>query len=445
MACRLQTMRRLIHSCLWLFLGALHSFSFSCFPSSVHSRSRQTLLLVRQTTTPFMTARDTTETIIGNSTIDSSFLDVPLSSTLCFSSDPVQDASRRAAFEKFHDTVSQHGGKLVPDSQAQEFSNTVHVNSIIFEVIGLNPILIILPNTDTVDIDKLQEYLKAGDDERDVSVRLAPSDMVEHVCGFPPGCVPMFGHSPTSLRTIVDEQLQSVDVLWGGGGHPEYSSLVATETLLNLNHVELADIVKRPDDTVNGEFTGELNGFTINGDSIITQQSRQKPFFPVAPPPVAVAEKHCRDKDIPIPLKPEPVIMVGRITGVRQMARRLVFADFAPANHPLDSNDQYPWKSGVDGGDMAVQLIAGKTLCQSLGDVAGPAALRRLKRGQLLLVKGKTNVGNRDSLRNWVEKTSLDVVVFSYQLLEEASTTPGCSIASCSKQCRAEAIATGSL
>ena len=39
---------------------------------------------------------------------------------------------------------------------------------------------------------------------------------------------------------------------------------------------------------------------------------------------------------------------------------------------------------------MAVPLIAGNSLCDTLGGVAGPAALWRSKPSQLVLVKGKT-------------------------------------------------------
>jgi len=342
-----------------------------------------------------------------------------LPSILTFSSDPIQDASRRAAFDKLLSTVASYEGEIVPDSlaQQQEGPNVVHVNSLVFEVTGSEPILLIVPNTDNVDTTKVEEVLEAGDER--LTVRLAPADVVELVCGFPPGSVPPLGHSPTSLRTIVDEQLLNVDMLWGGGGHPEYSSLIKTEMLMNLKHVDTADIVARPDNNDKRKANDAVYGSVLNGGSTFAQQSPPKPFFPVAPPPIAVAEDCCSDQDAPNPLKPTPVTVVGRITGVRQMARRLVFADFAPADHPLDSKDDYPWKSGLDGLDMAVQLIAGKTLCKTLGDVAGPAALRRLKRGQLVLIKGKTNVGNRDSLRNWVEKRSLDIVIFSYQQLEE--------------------------
>ena len=373
-------------------------------------------------------------TLDVNSTLDSLSLEVPmpsLSSALSFSSDPIENASRRASFEMLITTVSSlaaHEGdnavQIVPDTVAQEEEgpNCVHVNSLVFEVTGADPVLIIAPNTDKVDVVKVEKQLTG---ERN-TVRLAPADIVERVCGFPPGSVPLLGHSPASLRTLVDEQLLSVDVLWGGGGHPEQSCLIKTETLLKFEHVETADIVLEPTKTaaLNEGSVNGVNDFAINGDSVFAEVL-PKPFFPVAPPLIALAEQCCTDQIALNSMKPTPITIIGRITSVRQMARRLVFADLAPPDHHANSNDARPWKSGVDGKDMAVQLIAGKSLCDTLGGVAGPAALRHLKPGQLVLVKGKTNVDNHDSLRNWVEKNSFDIVVFSYQMLEEGMLPPG--------------------
>jgi hypothetical protein len=49
----------------------------------------------------------------------------------------------------------------------------------------------------------------------------------------------------------------------------------------------------------------------------------------------------------------------------------------------------------------------------------GAVALRRFKTGQLVLIQGKTNVQNRKSVRNWLTKQSLDVVMHFYQILQE--------------------------
>jgi aspartyl/asparaginyl-tRNA synthetase len=67
-----------------------------------------------------------------------------------------------------------------------------------------------------------------------------------------------------------------------------------------------------------------------------------------------------------------------------------------------------------------VQLIAGKTVVQNMGgSPKGAAALKSLKPGQLIVVQGKTNVERRDSLTHWVTKQSFDIVVHSFQILQE--------------------------
>jgi prolyl-tRNA editing enzyme YbaK/EbsC (Cys-tRNA(Pro) deacylase) len=380
-------------------LAATKSFSVTSSHSSRIQRNRR----------PEMAASSETDATAANSTVS---LPVQVSSSLSFSLNPIENASRRAAFDRLCETVlslAAHKGddavQVIPNSMASELSDAIHVNSLVFEVKNSDPILVIVPSADLVDTNKVAELLA---DKRS-SVRLSPANLVEIVCGFPPLSVPPLGHSPC-LRTIVDEQLLDYTILWGGGGHPDYSCLVKVETLLNLKHVETADVAVR---TIHSAVSGQSK---IDGSVELS-----KPFFPISPPQTLIAEMYANAQEVPNPLQPAPVTIVGRLTGVRRMAKRLVFADLAPPDYSTE--DDYPWRSGLDGAEMAVQLIAGKTFCKALGEVAAPAALRGLKPGQLALIKGKTNVDNRDSLHNWVTKRSLDIVVSSYQLLEEPQET----------------------
>jgi hypothetical protein len=180
---------------------------------------------------------------------------------------------------------------------------------------------------------------------------------------------------------------------------------------------------------VNG---GNINGEKINGAGSssaiggITEEQRlaaPKPFFPVSPPDTAIAEVFLRtDKKTKNPLKPVLVSVVGRISGFRRMAKKYAFIDLAP---PMDQHGptDHPWQSADSGQDMAVQLIAGETLFQTIGEVAGEEALKRFKVGQLILIEGKTNVGTRTSLGNWVDKKNLDIVLHSYSILEEVGSS----------------------
>ncbi|KAL3919044.1 MAG: hypothetical protein SGILL_003953 [Bacillariaceae sp.] len=170
-----------------------------------------------------------------------------------------------------------------------------------------------------------------------------------------------------------------------------------------------------------------------------------KPFFAVAPPTKAQIERLLLESEHRVEasnennvddaslLKPQWVSFVGTITGVRQMAKRLVFVDIAPpsmetepTNLDTDPALLYPWRNPNTQKDMAVQLIVGKTFfCQqqrnSEYDANAPNSeevLKRMKPGQWIFVQGKTNVGNKDSLRNWQQKNSLDVVVFDFEWVQ---------------------------
>jgi prolyl-tRNA editing enzyme YbaK/EbsC (Cys-tRNA(Pro) deacylase) len=348
-----------------------------------------------------------------------------LPSALIFSEDdPILQASRMAAFERLQTTVESLADfqgsdsvKLIHNGDINEKLGAIPINSLLFQVSNLpDPILIIASSSNRVSIKKLEAYLEQGDDDERVCAYLAPSDKVEQLCGFPPKSVPPIGHGPRAIRTIIDVQLTESNglMLVGGGGHPTISCRIAVETLLKLEGTEIADLGSR----IDGQSS--LIG---HDETDLLDPLFLKPFFPIAPPDTETAEYVIRNPDKPNPLKPQSVTIVGRVNGVRRMARRLVFCDLAPPNYvgtgssKVDSYD-LPWKSGTDGMDMAVQLIAGKTFCKQRGELDGPTLLKLIKPGQLVLVEGKTNVGNRESLGHWVEKRSLDIVVWNYQILE---------------------------
>jgi prolyl-tRNA editing enzyme YbaK/EbsC (Cys-tRNA(Pro) deacylase) len=338
------------------------------------------------------------------------------------------------------------------------------INSLVFEVLRDKReqqhepkyILAILGAQNRVNVTSLEkavlEYSQGAieTDERRSTIQLAAHHRVERLSGFRPGTVPPLGMAVPPVVTIVDQSLVVLQqqaqasnsnpvMLLGGGGQPNHSCLVALSTLLQLANVHVADIgipqrehagstsKSKKNNNING---ANINGANINGANVNGEASEErfvgpKPFFPVSPPDTVIAEVFLRNYEKnKSPLKPVWVSVVGRISGVRRMAKRLVFLDLAPAtgNHgPMD----LPWLSAATGQDMAVQLIAGKTLCDALGDEAGEAALKRFKVGQLVLVQGKTNVGNRTSLGNWVEKKSLDIIIHSHSLLEEVGGSMG--------------------
>ena len=346
--------------------------------------------------------------------------------------DPILQSARRTAFERLQSTIQSLADfegvdrvKLIHNDDLEEGTPSIPINSLVFQVTSHpDPILIIAPTSDRVDTKKLEAYLEQGDDDERISTYLVPPESVEQLCGFPPKSVPPLGHIPRNFRTLVDIQLVQREgvMLLGGGGHPTVSCKIAVETLLMLEGTEVADICSGSSSPVPPPIS--LKGTMDESGILVT-----KPFFPIAPPDAEMVKYVIQNPDETNPLQPQPVTIVGRISGVRRMARRLVFCDLAPPNYigsgsKLDSYDQ-PWTSGTDGKEMAVQLIAGKTFCKSRGEVDGPELLRSIRPGQLVLVEGKTNVGNRESLGHWVDKRSLDIVVWDYQILGEDAVPLG--------------------
>ena len=344
-----------------------------------------------------------------------------------------ESPSIRASFERFQTTVSslaeyegEENVRLVKNEDVPEEA-VVAVNSIVVKVSNLaEPVLVVLPCSSRIDLDKLETYLEDGndDDNERISVTLAPCEALEGLCGFTAGTIPPLGHNPKSLRTIVDLSLMDNDyyengnpLLKGGGGHSECSCLVRIQTLLSLVHTELGDVAV--DDN---EDQDEDNGCDVLARE---QQGGTKAFFPAEPPSVEEAQLLVNDPDLENNLRPTDVMFVGRVNGVRRMSKRLVFVDIAPPDFRGSGTKQdcyeLPWRCGTEGQDMAVQLIAGKTICTNLGDAEGQKALRRFKPGQLVLVRGRTNVASRSSLAHWVDKRSLDVVVSSYEILESSN------------------------
>ena len=181
--------------------------------------------------------------------------------------------------------------------------------------------------------------------------------------------------------------------------------------------------------------------------------TKKKPYFPIGPPDINnnnnIMQKQQQDQE---PHRPTPVTTIGRLLSVRQIAKQLVFADLAPPDYNYqywlknrDNNSNYnisnentyykgnatdddggmpgpPWRSGEDGEDMHVQIIVGKTFCEKYG---AERLKKELKPGRLILIKGAANVdpmqknGWKNSVGNWATKRSLDVIVSSFEILNE--------------------------
>lgn len=326
---------------------------------------------------------------------------------------------------------------------------------------------------------------------------LLASDQVQRTCGFAPGTVPPTGLWPEPTWTVIDESLvrklplrpattmfddatavatssDASALVQGGGGRVDQSCRVAMEVLLlqqqrrrqQQRSVLVAAISEELHDKTEKKAVDGTNRPTqgivvVNGAAADNDDAAPsivlypKPFFAVEPPPddlvwqalystttmVSDMDSSAQGKSVNTSsslLQPVSLSVVGRIGGVRRMARELAFCDLDPPLPPSSSSllhqnsnnddndeavDSWPWRHPITGEPMAVQLIAGQTLCRNSG--GDDDAIHNLQKGQLILVQGRTNVQSRNSLRNWMDKRSLDIFVHSYQILqtEEAAAT----------------------
>jgi 3'-5' exonuclease len=166
-------------------------------------------------------------------------------------------------------------------------------------------------------------------------------------------------------------------------------------------------------------------------------EARPKPLFPVETPDTEEGQLLLNtETDLPSAPAVTWITLVGQISGIRRISKRLVFCDLLPpgfhddetgkgAEGDFDANeDTKAWRSATDGKDLQVQLICGATICDALGEVQGQAALKGLRSGLIVLVQAKINVYNsRDSLERWVSSRRLDLVLVSYQVLHQSPTS----------------------
>lgn len=324
---------------------------------------------------------------------------------------------------------------------------------------------------------------------------LAPSHLVRDLCEFSPGAVPPLLVPPRGtgmidnsrrekdkrkpLAVVVDSSLLGSHnasnsttknennklLLLGGGGNIDHLCLIDAEFLMdhvfqtnansssnnpsNSNNVRIASIIRFEGGMTTNAMATRSEGPSeskLRTASDAKNDENKKPFFQIAPPSTSIHYDTMARPEPERPHRPVPVTAIGRITSVRQIAKRLVFADFAPPDYDYSSwlmnknvpnenalEPNYdknqggmpgpPWRSGEDGKDMYVQIIVGKTFCERYDD--GTERLKSLKPGKLVLLKGAANVdpmqknGWRNSAGNWAQKRSLDVIVSSFEILDE--------------------------
>jgi prolyl-tRNA editing enzyme YbaK/EbsC (Cys-tRNA(Pro) deacylase) len=107
-------------------------------------------------------------------------------------------------------------------------------NSLVFEADG-QPVLVLTSGAHRVDTDRVARLLGAD------RVRRAKPDFVRQHTGQAIGGVAPVGH-PTRIRTLIDRQLESYDVVWASAGHSHTVFPTTYAELLTLTEGTPADV-----------------------------------------------------------------------------------------------------------------------------------------------------------------------------------------------------------
>ncbi len=96
------------------------------------------------------------------------------------------------------------------------------------------PVLVIASGVNRVDTKKLAALLQA-------KITRADADAVRQATGFPIGGVPPTGHT-SSLRTVIDDDLMTFDVIWAAAGTPNAVFQTTPADLQAMTGGQVADI-----------------------------------------------------------------------------------------------------------------------------------------------------------------------------------------------------------
>ncbi|HEX8982769.1 MAG TPA: YbaK/EbsC family protein [Ktedonobacterales bacterium] len=109
--------------------------------------------------------------------------------------------------------------------------------SLVFLADG-SPVLVIASGANRVDTKKLAALLQA-------KITRADADVVRQATGFPIGGVPPTGHA-SSLRTVIDDDLMTFDVIWAAAGTPNAVFQTTPADLQAMTAGQVADIREAP-------------------------------------------------------------------------------------------------------------------------------------------------------------------------------------------------------
>lgn len=333
------------------------------------------------------------------------------------------------------------------------------VIKVFYEPNDMEIFIAILQEKCRIDISKIRHLFPSVE-----SLIPMPAGMVQSLCGFCSETLPPIGQyfasNISSSIIIFDESLvrscrEDNLLLLGGAGHPYWKSLYDLDMLLQKTDrkVRIDDIIMTYDDNEsennnNNDVENNTKGSTkssykmhttnisntgtkLNHSGSSLEKFYPKPYFPIDGPPLNIARVVARQKDISNPLRPVFVTAVGQIGKIKKATKKSLRCEFLPPSWEKRNSDKiengctsHPWKSSTfkDRG-MAVDLIFGKVLLQSLGIKQGEKLFEKIQEGQLISVEAKTNPGPRESIAKWVDMNCLELILLDYQLLSGDSHT----------------------
>ncbi len=121
-------------------------------------------------------------------------------------------------------------------AKALSVSTDQIIKSLVFHV-NKEPLLVINNGLARVDRRKLAAYLAVGRKK----VKFASPDTAFTLTGYVVGSMPPFGHKQT-LRTIVDNAVAAMDVIYGGGGDIDTMMRLTPQALLTVTQAELVPL-----------------------------------------------------------------------------------------------------------------------------------------------------------------------------------------------------------
>lgn len=132
--------------------------------------------------------------------------------------------------------LSEHTETVTAAAAALGVSEDEIIKSLVFQVQG-EPLLVINCGPARVDRKKLAAALGVGRKK----VKFAAPEQALDATGYPVGAMPPFGHR-APLRTLVDQSVELLEVVYGGGGSVDAMMRLSTGELIRVTDAAVFDL-----------------------------------------------------------------------------------------------------------------------------------------------------------------------------------------------------------